>query len=564
MARMTSANPSVLGGTWTILRARWHIARNTWWRGKLVRKLFTILAILVLIGIAYGLFRFSRFLVAGIQELARTQPTLMAQFGDVQRVLAAVPSLALFSFAIPLLFSSVSFALSTLYLARDLDSLLVTPVPVRAVFLARFLEGLGSTYLLLFLLLAPALIGYGQALHYGPGFFGVLPGVLLLLPLLPVSIGTLLTMVLVRIIPPKRLQNMLTIVGGLFGLIVYIGSQSLNEALVDRLATAETAARLLRFDTPALPTAWAARALVASGTGNIRTFLFYGGLYVAASIGLFCVCLALAERLYYTGWASLASVRGGSVRQHTARLPLFNGPISAIVRKDLRVLPRDIQQLSQFIFPLAIAFFWIWRLMSDSNRDFSALRQTQPFADFGLITIGLFVCILITNHLGLTGLSREGNGYWLLHLAPLDPWNIVWAKCLLAWLPFPVIGSLFVALIGLLQRPPLTVLLQNWLLLQLTGVGVAGITAGLGAVFPKFDWQQPRRMTSRRGGCFGSILYLIYTALMLALTIGAQFVALRFGSWAIAAGWGSAIVLTLAALGVPLWFGAHRLRRLEW
>ena len=246
------------------------------------------------------------------------------------------------------------------------------------------------------------------------------------------------------------------------------------------------------------------------------------------------------------------------------RLPLFNGPISAIVRKDLRVLPRDIQQLSQFIFPLAIAFFWIWRLMSDSNRDFSALRQTQPFADFGLITIGLFVCILITNHLGLTGLSREGNSYWLLHLAPLDPWNIVWAKWLLAWLPFPVIGSLFVALIGLLQRPPLTVLLQNWLLLQVTGVGVAGITAGLGAVFPKFDWQQPRRMTSRRGGCLGSSLYLIYTALMLALTIGAQLVALRFGSWAIAAGWGSAIVLTLVALGVPLWFGARRLRRLEW
>ena len=106
MARMTGANPSVFGGTWTILRTRWHIARNTWWRGKLVRKLFTILAILVLIGIAYGLFRFSRFLVAGIQELARTQPTLMAQFGDVERVLAAVPSLALFSFAIPLLFST--------------------------------------------------------------------------------------------------------------------------------------------------------------------------------------------------------------------------------------------------------------------------------------------------------------------------------------------------------------------------------------------------------------------------------------------------------------------------
>lgn len=565
---MNAATPSILGGTWTILRSRWQVTRNTFWRGTLARKITTVLAMLVLAAISYGLYRFSRFFVSIVQLVAREQPEIVAQLGDLDRIFAALPSLALISFALPLLLTSISFALSTLYLAKDLDTLLVTPVPTRSVFLARFLEGISSTYILLFGLLAPALAGYGQVLGYGAGFYLALIVVLALLPLLPVSIGTLLTMVLVRIIPARRLRDMLTVLGGLFGLLVYIGSQTLTRN-VRNVANPETAEQLLRFDLPWLPTSWGARALIAAGTGDGATVLLFGSLYTLATLGLFALCVVLAERLYYSGWASLAGTEGGKVRRRNTRRALsgpalLTGPIGAIIRKDIRILPRDIQQLSQLIFPLAISVFWIWRLFTDMQGDTTALRDAERFADTGLVSIGLFVCVLIASHLGLTGLSREGNSYWLLHLAPISPWSILWAKWVLAWLPFPIIGTLFVALMGVLQQRSFAEMAQNWLLIVLTGTGVAGITAGLGATFPKFDWQQPRRMTSTRAGCLGSLLYFLYTGAMIALTTGAQFVAPMWGNWVYATGWGLALVLTGMALGLPLLAGATRLRRIEW
>ncbi len=557
----------MLGGTWTILRARAQVARNTFWRGKILRKILTVLLLVLMIGVSYGLYRFSGFVVRGLRILAAREATrdLFAQIGSLDRIFAAVPSLTLTSFAIPMLLSSVSFALSTLYLARDLESLLVTPVPVRSVFLARFLEGLVPTYTILFVLLAPALFGYGQAMGYGWGFFVALVVVLLLLPFLPLSVGTLLTMLLVRVIPAKRLRDVLTVIGGLFGLVVYIGSQSLNR-VARNLVTPTTAEQLLRFDLPFLPTSWGARLLIAAGQGDLQQVLVFGLGYGLATVGLFVVCIVLAERLYYHGVVSMAGTQGGRVRRRRVSASgagLFRGPIGAIIRKDLRILPRDLQQLSQLLFPLAIAAFWVWRILTDTEFTSSDLGSSPTVVDYGLVATGIFVCMLIASHLGLTGLSREGKNYWLLHLAPIDPWTTLWAKWLIAWLPFGVVGTLFVALIGLLQRPSPGQLLQDWLLFLLTGVGVAGITAGFGAAFPRFDWQQPKKMTSARAGCIGALLYFIYTALMLGCVAGPTFLGPRLGAWLYAAGWGAAVLLTGLALWLPLLLGASRLRRLD-
>jgi ABC-2 type transport system permease protein len=564
---VTTARPSIVGGAWTILRARWHVARNSFWRGKITRKITTLLAVVALLGVSYGLYSFSKFIVRGLLHIEAVAPEFTAQLGSIDRFFAAVPSIILTVFAFPLLLSSISFALSTLYLSRDLDTLLVTPVPVRSVFLSRFLEGLVTTYLLFFTLLAPSLAGYGQALGYGFGFYLALFVVLLLLPLLPVSIGALLTMLLVRVIPAKRLRDVLTVIGGLFGFAIYVGSQMLTRA--DDFATPQNAERLLRFDIPALPTSWGARVLVAAGTGDLSTLLIFGSLYLLATLGLFAVCVLLAEQLYYNGWISMAGTGGGRVRRRNKRAVSpaagrrTGTRLGTIVRKDLRVLPRDLQQLSQLLFPLAISVFWIWRVITDAQLSEVTIGATETFTDTTLVGMGLFVCVLVSSHLGLTGLSREGNTFWLLKLAPIDVWTILWSKWLLAWLPFPLIGTLFVATLGLLKQLPADQLVQDWLLVSITGLGVAGITTGMGAAFPRFDWQQPNKMRSARASCLGTVLYFIYSGLMLTLVAGGEFATTIWGDWTYLAGWGLAILLTVLALWLPLLLGATRLRNIE-
>lgn len=555
---MQQSIPSVWGGAWTILHSRWQIVRNSIWRGNTQRKLSVIITVLAALAFAAFLTFTSLAIVRGLQFVAREEPELVAQFGGVDRLFALAPSLALGSALLLLLFSSISFALSTFYLSRDLDMLLVTPVPLRSVFIARFVEGLATPWLLLGLLLAAPLVGYGIGLGYGLGFYIAVLVVLVLLPLLPLGLGTLLTMVLVRVIPAKRLREVMTVLGSLLGVLFWVGTQLLANAstTVDPL----DAQQALRFDVPFLPSAWGARMLIAAGTADWSTLMRFSALYLPATIGLFLACVLLAERLYYNGWISINSAAGGRIRRRSRgeHVPLLRGASGAIVRKDLRTLPRDLQQLTQLLVPLIFACFWLWQ----TSMGGSAGRST-PF--WGVSTTGssLFICVLFASNLGLSGMSREGRSMWLLQLAPVSPWAILRAKWLLAWLPFPLFGlviSIFLGWIGDLTVPGL---LLNWLILVVVGCGVAGITTGLGAMFPRFDWDNPRRMVTTQAGCISPLFYLPYAGLMFALVSAPQFLAARWGAWVYALAWLLALALTVGAVWVPLQLAAARMRALE-
>jgi ABC-2 type transport system permease protein len=552
---MRQPTPSTWGGAWTIIRSRWQVARNSFWRGGTGRKIGVVAAVVSVLAFTVFLTFVSRLLVRALIFIAREEPDLVAQIGSIDRLFAAVPSLALGIALLPLLFSSVSWALSTFYLSRDLDMLLVTPVPIRSVFLARFAEGLAGSWLGIFVLLGAPLIGYGLGLGYGALFVIAVVIVLLLLPLLPTSLGTLLTMLLVRVVPAQRLREIVAVVGGLFGAFVWLGTQFLGGTFSDRAGDVETG-NVLRFDLPFLPTSWGARTLIAAGTGNGSALLGYGALYLLATLGVFAVCVVLAERLYATGWATMTAATGGRVRRGRDRAPLLRGPAGAILRKDIRTLPRDLQQVSQLVVGLFFTLFWLWRFTSTGPRD-------MPLGGIGATSASVFTCILLASNLGLSALSREGRSMWLLQLAPISPWTILRAKWVLAYMPFPLFGVVFAVFLRVVRDVAPSEVISMLLQLALIGMGVAGITTGLGGMFPRFDWDNPRNMTTARANFISFVAYGVYTALMLGLLNGAPWLATRWGWWVYVAAWSVAIALTVLAAWVPLQLAAKRMRMLE-
>lgn len=550
---------SVLAATATILRSRLQVARNILWRGGPARKLALITLLAMLFVTSYGLFRLSAAIVRGLQTLERTQPQLLKQIGDLERVFAAVPGVIFATALFPLLISSVGFTLGALYLARDLDVLLVTPVPMRAVFLARFVEGLLPTYFLLFVLLLPALVGFGRAVGYGWGYDLALPPILILLPLLPMSLGMLVTIALVRVLPPQRLRELMTVLGGLIGVAIYGGTQVLSGR--GREIDTTTLANLLRLEQSWLPTSWAASALSAAGTGDLPDLARFGLPFLALTLGVFGLALTLAERVYYAGWAAMASTQGrrrGRPRAVPGR-SLLRGPTGAILLKDLRMLPRDLQRLSQLLIPIGLSMFWIWQITVMRGNRFESPRG----AVFSLLVIGLLVCTLIASNIGLPSVSREGRGYWLLQLAPIGPWPVLWAKWTLAFLPFPIVGTFFTILAGVLRHVQAGDLAYAWAALMLIGTGTSGIIVGMGAAYPRLDWTQAQRMSSVRAGCLAPIIYYSYGGLVLGLVLAPRSFGRAWGAGLIASAWGMALLLSVLALVLPLAFAAARLRRLE-
>jgi ABC-2 type transport system permease protein len=578
-----------------LVRARLLIARNTFWRGKLNRKIGLLALFAVLAFGAYGLYWVMgaavRFITSPLffrllEDAAKRDPSLglpaQVTRADVQPYLDALPSQALFLALVMLILTSFTTVLTSLYLSGDTDMLLAAPVPMRAVFVVKFFGGLIVPYVLLFGLLGPALLGYGQGLDYGPTYYVVAVLVLALLPLLPAGLGALLVMAVVRVVPARRAREIVSVIGGLFGASWYILNQFAPE-VVRSATSVRTLEALRRLDVPLLPSAWAGRALVAAGQAEWLALLAYGGLFVTLSLVVFAGCLLLAERLYYDGWSNMAS-QGGKIRQKAKgkrqmpqAVPFYLFPFSfflppesrAILYKDVRVFPRDLRNLQQLIFPLALAGIWTFRLLSGgSPTDGGRGAELGRFFDVvGSAGISFFICLTISGALGGPSISREGRGFWLLRVAPISSWRLLLGKLVLAYLPFPTVGVLFVLFLSALRGSTPGELLRSLALVLLAGLGVSSILLGMGAAFPKLDWENPRQQTTVRAGCLAPLFYLLYVGAAVAAVFGPPALATLLGAgwavWLAAAGWLIFVLLTAIVVWGSLAFGAARLDKIE-
>jgi ABC-2 type transport system permease protein len=586
----------MLNAIGVLVRTRFLIARNTFWRGKIGRKALLILAALALSAAAYGLYRLTLVIVAGLTSqrfadflarAARSASGLPPGFSlEVRDYLLALPSAVLFFTLVVLVLTSFTTVLSSLYLSGDMDLLLAAPVPMRAVFVVKFFGGLLAPYLLLFFLLGPFLLGFGQGLGWGAAFFIVALAVLLLLPLLPTGLGALLVMAVVRVIPARRAREIVGVIGGMVGISWYIFSQFSNQ-LAPRVANARMLDYLRRFDSSLLPSAWAGRALVSAGSGDWPALALYGGLFAALSIGSFVLCVALAERLYYAGWSNM-STQGGRVRKRrtandegqttrsAAAQPAAFRLLSlvlprqsaAVLYKDLRVFPRDLRNVQQLIFPLVLAGIWTFRLLTDGS-PFDTGRQPDFFRSLSTLAsagISFYICLVLSSAMGGPSISREGRGFWLLKTAPISAGQILLGKLALAYLPFPTIGALFVVFLSILQQSTPADFARSLALVLLGGLGATSITLGLGAAFPKLSWDNPRQQTSFQAGCLSPLLYMAYLGLALGAVLGLPLLgnlAPEFATALALLGWAIFLALTAAVVWGALSFGAARLERLE-
>jgi ABC-2 type transport system permease protein len=586
-----------------LARSRLRIARNTLWRVRLRQKITLIMLLIGVGALIAGIYAFSTFLVDGIQHpdveraLSRAieEGKMPLDMPDPVLLLTALPSGALFVASLVIIFSSFSSILNTLYLSGDMDMLLTRPVPMRAVFIVKFFQSLVTQYGLLFILLAPALLGYGHALGYGALYMLTLVIILLTLPLLPTGLGALLVMLVVRVIPAARARELVSVLGGLLAVSIYVLSQFAPE-VVPHVASGENVDTLLALNMPVLPWAWAGRALLAAGQGAVLPLLLYGGLFLLLSLLLFGGCLVIAEHLYYAGWSNMAP-QGGHMKRRSStgavsqpagqeqpapdRWRLLRPwsllmwawsslePRSAAVFfKDSHIFPRDLRNVQQLIFPLALAGIWIFRLLTMSEEETSA-AEVEMLTGLSSIGITFFLCYTLSSAVAGPGIGREGRAFWLLKLAPISPLHILLGKLVLAYLPYLLIGTPLLALLVLFSHTPLLEFLAGWGLLLLLGLGNTCLLLGLGATFPRVDWENPQQQTTMTAGCLGAVLSPLYIVLVLVSVLGlpvlVEFFLGQIGRHPLvdASGWLIAVLITFVVLGASLWFGARGLERMD-
>src|SRR5947207_11990212 len=202
-----------------------------------------------------------------------------------------------------LAFSGVVTALSNFFLSEDLRLLLAAPVSVRRLFFSRFTRSLSQASLMVVIFLLPVLLGLGIA-RCAPCIFYI-TALLTIVPfvVIPVAIGTAMTLLLVNVFPARRARDILMLMGLLFAASIVMLVRFIQP---ERLLRVESLPDVTGFFatlqspiTPMLPSFWAGETLFSSLVGG-RDLLHAGALWMTAAA--FTVLLAAAgERWYFSG-----------------------------------------------------------------------------------------------------------------------------------------------------------------------------------------------------------------------------------------------------------------------
>ncbi len=491
--------------------------------------------------------------------------------------------LVLLAFLGILLLSNVITALSSFFLARDLELLRAAPIDGIRVYAARLTESLVHSSWMVVLVLLPMLTAYGWVYGGGPAYVGVAALTLLTLLVLPAVVGAGFTLILVNVFPARRARDLLALLAlfGAAGLILLV-----RLLRPEQLANPEGFRNLVDFvaalQTPQsvwLPSDWAAHALMATlvdGAGRPDLFPL---LLLASTAAAFVVLgAALHGRLYPDGYSR--AQEGAELRERARRRwlePLLRGsPISirALVAKDVRTFFRDTTQWSQLILLGVLVVIYVYNvrvlpLWTGEDVGFF-LVNVVSFLNLGLAG---FVLAAIAARFLFPAVSLEGKTLWLLRSSPLELRSLVWTKFWVGVVPLLVLAFALTLGTNLILRVGPFMMALSLITITVMTFAIGAMALGFGALFPRFDTENTAQIPTGFGGFLFMLTATVYLTAVIMLQAWPVYAFLRDRVrglppetetlLALGLGVGMALALSAAAILLPLRIAVRRIGLIE-
>lgn len=488
--------------------------------------------------------------------------------------------MAFLAFMSILLLSNLVTALSTFFLARDLDLLVGAPVDWGRFYLAKLGETIIHSSWMVALLAMPLLTAYGVAWEGGLLFPLIALGALIPLCVIPGVIGTAITLILVNVFPARRTRDLLGLVtilaaGGLVLLLRLMRPEQLAgpegfQSLVDFIAVLQAPSH------PLLPSEWAS-AMVMNWLTRVADPLPVALLWSTA--GAFVVMGAvLHKRLYASGFSRAQegadrAVRGASWSR-AARWLLPGVPVMRreFILKDLRIFFRDSTQWSQLILLgvlVAVYLLNIRALPLFTGEQVPVFLVTLiVFLNQGLAG---FVIAAVAARFIFPSVSLEGRQLWLLRSSPLDPRAMLRSKYLVGITPLLVLSLvLTVTTNTILQASPYMMAVSLVTVVGFT-LAVSGLALGIGTLYPQYDTENAAQIPTSFGGLVFMLLAIVLLAAIVvleAIPVVDYLRQVREGDDPVIAPSGMlafalAAALTLLAGWLPMRLAVRRLEELE-
>ncbi|MBA3553231.1 MAG: hypothetical protein H0W29_00525 [Gemmatimonadales bacterium] len=554
---------------WTILTPKWRSALARLRQERQGSR--TRLAMVLLVGGGFW---------AAVFGVAYRVLSYVQRVPDIGDLLAGkMLAVILLAFLSILLLSNVITALSTFFLAKDLDLLVAAPVGGMRLYLAKLGETVVHSSWMVALLALPILTAYGIVFSGGPLFPFVALAAFVPYLILPAVVGTIVTVLLVNVFPARRTRELLGLLGlATLGVVVLFLRFMRPEQLARPEGFQNFVDYLVVLRTPTsdlLPSEWA--------SGMIMNWLLRVSdpapiirLWGAAALGL-AAGILVHRRLFRLGYSK---AQEGAERK--VRRPL-RGAIGGVMQmlppterefllKDMRLFFRDNSQWSQLILLAVLLMIYIFNISAlpihSGERIPFSLVTIISFLNLGLAG---FVLAAIAARFVFPGVSLEGRQMWLLRSSPLKPATMLWSKYWLGTLPLLALALCVTVLTNsLLRVSPFMMAVSVGTILLYT-LAVCALALSFGVFYPQFGTENAAQIPTS----FGGVVYMMASLCLLAVVIMIEAVPVTAHLRAHQRGQelgaspelflaGAAVVgILVAATVVPLRLSARRVEQME-
>lgn len=443
---------------------------------------------------------------------------LLTYFRGVEEIGALLAGkllgLILLGFTSILLLSNVITALSSFFLAKDLDMLVSGPVDWLRLYGAKLLETIIASSWMVVLVSIPMFSAYGIA--YKGGLLFPLVAILLMLPMfiIPAVVGSALTLILVNVFPARRTRDILSVIA-----VLAAGGIVLLFRLVrpEQLARPEGFRSLMEFisvlrtpTSPLLPSEWVQKATMGWLSGEpdwLSMYMLWATAAAAVVLG------ALLHRwLYLTGFSKAQEsaqrwVKKGGFLEGLGDTLLkpFGVLRRELVLKELRLFFRDTTQWSQLILLAVLVIVYVYNIKFLPLRGEGITFFLVNVVPFLNLVLAGFVLASIAARFIFPGVSLEGRTLWLLRSSPMAVKDLLWAKFWVGTLPLLILAVAIVGVTDYLLEVSDFMFFVSVGSITLMTFALSGMAIGFGTMFPQFETENAAQIPTS----FGGLLYMM-------------------------------------------------------
>ncbi len=425
------------------------------------------------------------------------------------------------------LFSAIIASLSIYYISSDLDFLHSQPISKGSIVRVRFVQTLINASWVVLIFAFPIFLAYGYYFNVNFGYYFYLLASLPPFVVIPTLLGVIGIMVLMWFFPTDKAYQILSFMGLFYlaCLVAFFRFLSPEKFFDKKVSDEAIIAFVESLKMPEFgfhPSSWITIGVSSWSEQQTGTALWQLVYLYAAAVVLGGVFWWISRKIYFASWRSYQEVKSAprdKVRKKGTEKPRwlsvlpFSSGQKGLFQKDLIVFSRDPAYWSQLFILAALVVVYIFNIVNLPLENI-VLKNVVSVLNVGLIG---FVLSALASRFVFSTTSLEGQKMWTIYTSPVKMESFLMGKFLMYFPPLLLIGEFLVIISNILLQVDAYVMRISIIGILFITIGVVGMAVGMGAMYPKFDYENISEISSGTGAILFIISSLIYIGIVLVL-----------------------------------------------